>query len=303
MNQLFTVYFDTSFYVKLCSADEAIASQTINDLNQLQVRHVLSDVIILELLSSSDRTDRDVLLMERVNGFQVSPYLTGNEIAWEVLLLAGAERMAMADLLKSIDDFAAAAKSSSIMARRKVSPDREANLLNAAKPILKQFGFPEDIGRDIPQTITATKAMLESLGMTDIVWPDNLTQENLLALSEQIKERLGTSTLEQLEEQDRLYDSVTATDDRPYQVLVGEASSKTRKNLANTLRDSEHMMRFISHVNQIDLFQVDCPQENIIKRNKPVHRLAEMGLAGRCFSADSLSETVETVRELKNRYF
>jgi len=46
MNQPYTVYLDTNFYVKLCRADEALAGQTIHALNALNIRHVISDVII-----------------------------------------------------------------------------------------------------------------------------------------------------------------------------------------------------------------------------------------------------------------
>jgi hypothetical protein len=40
MRQQYTVYFDTSFYVKLCRADEALAGQTIHALNLHPVSYV-----------------------------------------------------------------------------------------------------------------------------------------------------------------------------------------------------------------------------------------------------------------------
>ncbi len=122
--------------------------------------------------------------------------------------------------------------------------------------------------------------------------------ENLLNLSNQIKDFLGVDLVARLEEENRIQDSSTITEDRPYQVAAGMASDKTKKRLSNTLRDTEHIMMFVNHRNEIDLLQVDKVQEEIIRRSKPKHRLAELGLADRCFSADSLLETVDKVREL-----
>src|ERR671939_1696779 len=101
MNQQYTVYFDTSFYVKLCRADDALAGQTINALNALKVCHVISDVIIRELLTSKDRTDLDELLVKRVRQFSLPPYRTRDGLMWEVLLLSGQERIDVANHLRN----------------------------------------------------------------------------------------------------------------------------------------------------------------------------------------------------------
>jgi hypothetical protein len=84
---------------------------------------------------------------------------------------------------------------------------------------------------------------------------------------------LGSSVVAQLEEQGRIQDCSTKTEDRPYQVATGEATDKTAKRLSNTLRDIEHIMLFMNHRGEIDLLQVDKVQEVIIKRQKPKHRL------------------------------
>jgi len=297
MRQQYTVYFDTSFYVKLCRADEALAGQTIHALNALNVRHVISDVIIRELLTSKDRNDLDVILVRRVRQFSLPPYRTRSGVMWQVLLLSGQERIDVASHLRNLHDEMAKATSFSIMARRKTSAEQTAKLLDAGKPALQQYGFPEDLEQNMPQVMSAAKAMLEGLGLQGLDWPENPTTDDLLKLSGQVKSVLGPSLVAQVEEQYRIEDSSTRTDDRPYQVAVGAATDKAAKRLSNTLRDTEHIMLFVNHRDEIDLLQVDKVQEEMI-RQKPKHRLAELGLSDRCFSADSLLAVLDKVREL-----
>ena len=297
MKQQFTVYFDTKFYVKLCRADELLATQTINALNVLNIRHVISDVIIRELLTSRDRTNLDEILVRRVGRFSLGPYCTRDGLMWKVLLLSGQDRIDVANYLRDIHDKMAEATSFSIMARRETSEEQTAKLAEAGKPLLQQYGFPEDFEKNIPQVLAAAKIMLRQFGVQGIDWPENPTPDNLLNVSNEIKNLLDADLVAKLEEESRIQDSSTKTEDRPYQVAAGIATDKTKKKLSNTLRDTEHIMMFINHRGEIDLLQVDNAHEEIIKRSKPKHRLVELGLADRCFSADSLLETVDQVRK------
>lgn len=300
MSQYPTVYFDTSFYVQLCRADEALARQTIHALNELSVRHVISDVIIRELLTSKDRIDLDEMLVKRVLQFSLPAYSTRDGLMWQVLLLAGQERIDVANQLRDLHDEMARATSFSIMAQRKTNAEQAAKLRDAGRPALQQHGFPEDLHQNIPQLLSAAKTMLEGLGVRGLDWPDNPTPNDLLELSKQMKGVLGPSLVAQLEEQNRIQDSSTKTEDRPYQVAAGTATHKTAKRLSNTLRDTEHMILFVNNSDEIDLLQVDKAQEEMIGRQTPKHRIAELGLSERCFSADSLLAVVNKVRELTN---
>jgi len=132
MPRPFTVYFDTSFYVKLCRADETIALNMVRDLNALRVRHVVSDVLIRELLTSRDRADLDEALVSRVSQFSLPPYQTRDGIAWEVLLLSGQERIDVANVLRSLHDEMTRAKSYSIMARREMDAEQRSRLLETS---------------------------------------------------------------------------------------------------------------------------------------------------------------------------
>jgi hypothetical protein len=298
MNHRLTVYFDTSFYVKLCRADEALARQTVSALNALNIRHVISEVIIRELLTSKDRADLDEALVKRVRQFSQPPYRTRDGLIWEVLLLSGQERIDAANHLRNLHDEMAKATSFSIMARRETTAERAAKLSEAGKPALQQYGFPENFEKNIPEVLSAAKMMLEGLGVDGLDWPENPTPDDLLKLSQQIRGVLGPDLVAQLEEQHRIEDSTTKSEDRPYQVAIGDATDRVAKRLSNTLRDTEHIMLFVNHRDQIDLLQVDKVQEEIVRRQKPKHRLVDLGLSDRCFSADSLLATVDRVREL-----
>jgi len=299
MKKEYIVYFDTKFYVQLCRANEPEADRIVSSLNALNVRHVISNVLIRELLTSKHRSDLDRVLVQRVRQLKAPPYRAECDAEWEVLLLSGEERIFVADRFREIHDELTVATSNSIVARRDMTPEKIAEYLKASHPLLQKYGFPEDFQKDIAQVISATKGILDSLGMSDqIEWPENPTAADCLDLSEQIKGILDPSEIAILEEHHRIQDSSTQSENRPYQVAIGTASAKSAKSLSNTLRDTEHIILFVQHQNEIDLLQVDKPHHAIINRAQPKHRLAELGLAHRCFCADSLSEAVAKVRHL-----
>jgi hypothetical protein len=295
-----TVYFDTSFYVGLCRADELLADQLVQELNALNIRHVISDVLIRELLTSKERSDLDQMLVRRVRQLKIAPYPTGGELEWEALLLSGRPRIDLANNLRWLHDEMTVANSTSIMARRRTSPEQQDELLKAGRPVLQQYGFPENFEQsNIPQVISAVKSMLDGFGLQyNIDWPENPTPDDLVKLSGQLMGILELSVVERIDEQYRIQDSSISSEDRPYQVAVGMAHSKTKKRLSNTLRDTEHIMVFVQHQHEIDLLQVDKAHEALIKRWKPRHHFAELGLAHRCFSADTPLTAITKVRDL-----
>jgi hypothetical protein len=58
MRRPFTVYFDTNFFVWLAQATEETAEAAIHKLNALGVRHVLSDILVRELLTCANKPER-----------------------------------------------------------------------------------------------------------------------------------------------------------------------------------------------------------------------------------------------------
>jgi hypothetical protein len=312
MDRPFTVYFDTNFFVQLCKVDDVLARKVISELNSLKVRHVLSNMIMWELLSSGDRTDRDKILYERVNAFELQPYRTDNFSEWESLLIAGQQRVALASLYKLLDDMTTEAESWSILARQHShsgqklegsthSEEYEAERAIALKqarellPLLSQtLDFVKESFPDTAQSLPETP------NPESIKIPDNPSPQDLKAISTYIFDLIGETKLKKLEQENQLTDSVTSSEDRAQQVALGQADAWTRKKLANTLRDAKHMDLFVSHSNEIDLLQIDRPQWNLIK-NTPMHYLVEVGLVDRCFYATSIQDIVETVSRLKKK--
>ncbi len=70
MTRPFTVYFDTNFFVWLARATETTANNAIDKLNALGVRHVLSEILIQELLTCTNKPEYDESLIKRTQRFQ-----------------------------------------------------------------------------------------------------------------------------------------------------------------------------------------------------------------------------------------
>ncbi|MDX6443374.1 MAG: hypothetical protein QOH71_448 [Blastocatellia bacterium] len=305
----FTVYFDTNFYVWLSTADESLAYETIEALNALKIRHVLSETLIRELLSSEHRLTHDKMLVERVGRFRLPPYCTHDYLAWEVLLLSGWDRKLVAGALKTADDMTTQASSHSIVARRmasgRVSPERMTEIENSTRPLLDELGIllrPEDQEASLKSVQEFAERMINNLRNVvpegtisgELKWSGDPMEDSKMLLG-----LLPPKNLEAAQESDRLNDSVTNSEDRPYQVAAGVADSGTKRKLAHTLRDSEHMKTFILHKDEIDLLQVDRAQLNLIKNVRPMHRLVEVGLSERCFTVSSLYELPRVIRKMK----
>lgn len=305
----FTVYFDTNFYVWLGTADESLAYETVAALNALKIRHVLSDALIRELLSGGDRPHHDKMLVERVGRFRLPPYCATNYLAWEVLLSSGRDRKLVSGLLKAVDEGMTEASSHSIIARRiasgRVSPEKMTELEKSMQPFLDGLGVslkPEEQEASLKSVREFAERMMNSLRN---VSPEGTISGELKWSGDPIEDQkmllglLNPKHLEAAQESDRLNDSVTNSEDRPYKVAAGIADSSTKRNLAHTLRDSEHMKTLILHKDEIDLLQVDRAQLNLIKKPRPRHRLVELGLSERCFTASSLYEIPQIIRRMK----
>ncbi len=171
-------------------------------------------------------------------------------------------------------------------------------MLEGAEPYLRELGFPEDFGKDPARAAAAVLAMLNIEG---VELPENPTPEDYQRLSEQLFGMLGSDLVERLREDDRIKHSTTKSADRPFKVAAGMATGKEKKGLGNTLRDTGRMTYFVNHAGEIDFVQVDQAQEAIIKAPKPMHRLAELGLTGRCFSISSLADAVNKVLTLTGK--
>ncbi len=291
-----TVYFDTSFYVWLARAPDAEATTAIGALNALRVRHVLSDLVMQELLSGRSREVRDRILFVRLARLAEPPYRLLPHLTWEILLANGPERNALEEVLRAAADLTTVANSHSQVARRGMTQEQQAAWNTANAEFLSTIGFDPASGSfDLARLAGGFRPLFKAFGLT---LPDEPTRDDLQTAAEAMRARLGPDVLQTIEQQHRLHDSVTALEARPFQIATGR--SEFAKRLGGTFRDAEHMARFVEHAAAIDFLQVDGPQERLIRRDAPVHELRRLGLADRCFSATSLGEAITKMRGLLN---
>jgi len=178
-------------------------------------------------------------------------------------------------------------------------------LENSTRPLLDELGIslgPDDPEASLKSVQEFAERMIDNLRN---VVPEGTISGELKWSGDPMEDRkmllglLDPKHVAAAQESDRLNDSVTKSEDRPYQVAAGMADSSTKRNLAHTLRDSEHMKTFILNHDEIDLLQVDRAQLNLIKNVRPMHRLVELGLSERCFTVSSLYELPRVIRKLK----
>jgi hypothetical protein len=321
MNRPFTIYFDTNFYVWLAQATNEEAKAIISKLNELEVRHVLSGKILLELLSGKERNPQDKYLVERVKTFKIDPYkisispLENNaedvELSWDTLLLNGDVRSSFAELLKTIYDTETIAQSWSNISGKKLSKESEEKLEENLQPILSSIGYDEEQSKEENANAFVNFAS-DLISNLSFILPDEQRKKmeaidfsvenypkNILNISKQLLDSLGSETIEILEEEKKIINSSVELDPRPYNVVTNEASKKETKNLGNTFRDAGHVNLFVTHQDQIDLIQIDSRQKSLIQRSKPKHRLNELGLTNHYFSIKNLSQLIEIVTNKK----
>lgn len=314
MNEFFTIYFDTQFYVKLANADETLASKTIDALNNLEVRTVISQPIIFELLKKSSKPDKDKILVERMSRFNLPSFIaklpiseTETSLSWNVLLLEGQERELLSNSLIFIKDLQTEAESTTIAIPRNSQQEEKFSDSNLNK--LEEFGVLENKdnfkNEDFEEGFKTALNILNQLILPQIdILPSEMSSkikeikfereaniENATNIAQQLFDAIGVENLEILQSHEELKRSITKNEDRPFKVSVGEASKGEIMKLGNTLGDTEQMILFAINKNEIDLLQLGIPQFKILKNN-PSHKLAEMGLDGRCFTATSLEEIV-----------
>jgi len=301
MSRPFTVYFDTNFYVWLGHTDSDAADKAISELNAMEIRHVMSGIILRELLAGAYRPSFDDALVSRVRGLTIPPYVSDGNPMWESLLINGKARELLAHTIHAFHDGATEANSFAVLAKNDLSDEKNDEVTRVAKAQLREHGFPEELQANLPDTILAIKKMLEPmerlLGIS-IDFPSELTSDSAQAFLEQIREKLNPALFDQTEMQLLIKKFVTKTETRPFDVITGKANEKTARNLGTNYRDSERIGLFISQAGEIDLLQVDRANWNLIKESRAPHPLVERGLDARCFTCKP-SDVIGKVRAMK----
>ena len=120
---MWTVYFDTSFFINLRDAPEDEALAVIGDLNHLQIRHVFSEVLFRELIFSTVPQEAWFQLVCRIEQLEQAPLNLG-PADWLALLAPDLQRQQYAHAFRSIDEQLSASKSLSMAAGRKLDKEQ-----------------------------------------------------------------------------------------------------------------------------------------------------------------------------------
>ncbi len=286
---MLTVYFDTAFYVALARTEDGAATTAIDALNSMSVRGVLSLHLLRELLASADRPEADARLHERVSAISRASYCTATGLGWDALLHHGPSRRTAADLFAAVDDGIVQAESAAHLAR---SASKSALKKEAEAHTLAQHPYLTAGGIDFGLLGDTLRPLLSRLG---VPVPDPLAEAALPQLQEDLARLQEGYDVDGLARLTNLMASVLATDNRPYEVVLGRAGAKKADKLAHTLRDAGHMGEFCAHASEIDLFQMDGPQHRAMLNN-PSHELRRLGLDPKCFAAAGLSDALAEVR-------
>jgi hypothetical protein len=300
-----TVYWDSNFYVWLAREDDdEVANQCVDQLNELRVRHVVSLSLARELFSGRNRPEANQRLHARVTRLTIPPLELMADFNWDALLGPPQALDQFAQVLRLTDDLATEGHSHGLIAEKPLSQEQQERW-NQANPQFASLVPNEQEGNDPAKAVVFARSLLKQLRSTglDTVFDLDVVlaaldepNPDLKAISETIFASLGEETVSRLEEDKKLQRSVTASDSRPLNLTLGDATSKQRKKLANTFRDADHMALFVEHADKIDFLQIDGAQMQQILKKSPKHRLAELGLEERCFSAGGLLDAVEQVR-------
>lgn len=318
-----TVYFDTSFWVRLREADADVARATIAELNEMRVRYVLSRLHIVELLAY--RGEGLDVVADRATWFRLKPLVLDDDLDFEALRVPISLREAfLQEMEESSHAYARAsamaltarqtAEEKSRLAAQEQKPDcdaaidfqkREQELHDVALKSLRSFGFLDEEGHLHLGKMMASFGFEEhskhgTINILNPIPPTPERKKQLEQLSESILSNLSPSQLAWARERHELEDAAFKGDLRPHELVVGRASSEDARQVRNTGRDVDHMEVFIANAEAIDFFQLDARQ-NVALRTNPAHPLRRRELDSRCFHAGNLAKAVNQLRKMRNK--
>lgn len=129
---MLTVYLDSNFYVWLAREDDLVAARCIDQLNALQVRHVVSLPLVGELFSSRPRIEANKRLHARVTRLTLPPLLLLPDFSWDALRGPPVLLEQFAQVVRLTDDRATEARSHGLVANQMT--EEQQGLWAAANP-------------------------------------------------------------------------------------------------------------------------------------------------------------------------
>jgi len=157
--------------------------------------------------------------------------------------------------------------------------------------LAKRQGTPSTPEEALP----FTEDLLRKIGFSTDFLPDKLTPETAKEVETYLLKILGEQTVATIRREERLIDSTLSGPIGPRNVLMHQASERTRQNVSASIRDAKHMHAFLENCNNIDLLQVDGKQEKKILSLKDEHPLWQYMMESRVFSAKTLQESIEKI--------
>lgn len=292
---MITVYFDTNFYINLGRADDLVAASIIAKLNALEVRVVVSPVLITELFMNDEHQADDRRLVERLSVLLLEPLRIGG--ADFVVLLADEElRTRESARWRERREQMTIASSLATGVRQGRVPDLAA--LVTAHPETAAFADLPNIEDDDAKLASFQEHLALLFECNGFSMPPGLAEDpeswyaNVML---EIRRVSGDAGLDAQLNVQAAQNSVLYRD--PRLVDAGMGRAKAVASLARELGDAEHMGVFLQHSEQIDLIQVDGPQYRRILGHGH-HVLNRRGLAARCFKAAGLAQAVAEVERL-----
>lgn len=316
---MYTVYFDTSFYVDLAKLDDAKLDEIIHKMNDLNLRVVYSFDISSELLANFHRPDSDQKIVSAISRLNISSLCLdrGN---WDCLLLSGEERKQIATDIKNMRIPNDLGHSFSLAAERDSGRDFS-QFIEANSDYYKSIGIDDPVNtHQLELFKEQAKALNEILmPIIDELEPsvrvlfkqtrdlqfdvlrtgdpedakklEDAAQQLILALSNAYPE---------IESERKIRRDVFRDDNKPIQIAYGEDREKWLSKAGHSYRDAGHMNRFYQNSNDIDFLQVDKRQYNAIKKYPAtkVPLLVSAGLDRRIFRATSPSDALDKIEEL-----
>ena len=317
---MFTVYFDTCFYLRLGAATPEVAAVAIERINALPARPVITLKLVEELTNSKGPGDE--VMLERVLAF-AEPLRLECDFGWEVL---GDPR----DPGNAAENTRVTRRVEATRAVARCGGTREqAEELGAqvgvsvpndhedASPIMtafasgrfdlsagfsalglnpERFGFgdgPTDIRSVVKRAGLDWDALVKATGLDALpTGPENAAVWTEKALGELLA--LFPEQMAHLETRDGLVDAEICRSTSLPDVALGRESRSAGSRFDSIVGDNDHISTFLRHRDKVDFLQLDLKRYRKMKAD-PAHLLRAEGVAGRCFAGDDVRHMVDAL--------
>lgn len=294
---MLTVYFDTSFFINVLRESDEVVASVVHRLQLLDVRHVVSPLIVRELLGHPDSVEQSTRLVCWLAMITSKPFCIEGATL-DTLLVSSEDRQQVASYLQGLDDQLSEANAMAMAARTRDSLTL-AELENAHPAAMHKLGLRDGQAPDLSALLDTMGPLLLSLGLDlDLAAkPPAVIADEIMAA---VRAKYGDLAVDHELTTRAASHSAIRGEPRTKEVALGRASRATKKGFLGAMRDGEHMAFFARHRADIDLFQMDGRQLRKLQQS-PDHLIRMQGLESRCFSARNIVEAVQAIETFASR--